>query len=83
MKYVYEVFTDLGWDGTVQYGIFSTLPKARAWIRRTEYNQVRARMNHPKTEDRSLHGLARDLLAGIESYDISEWLLDAPPREYE
>ena len=76
---VYEVFVDLEYEGTIQYGIFSTPQKARAWIRKSAYNSIRSLLKDSRSKERSLSGLGRILLDDKENYLVQEWELDTPP----
>lgn len=75
--HVYQVYIDLGYDGTVEYGVFSTRQKARAWIRKSSYKFIRVQMNDTRWgERRSIRALCEELMKHMEPFRIQEYELD-------
>lgn len=66
---VYQVYYDMGYDGEIQYGIFSTIHKAIAYCENKIKIKGWKEINYEKGEAESLSDI-------LGTYYIQEWILD-------
>lgn len=68
------------YEDPIQYGLFSTAQKARAWIRKSSYNQTRTQMNNPTWKEfRSFRALCKLLMDTMAEYVVEEHDVDPDP----